>query len=125
LTRQDRRYRTEAFVRLKAGYLVRGPLEGIGRPVVIWGAGRVGRLLGRALEAEGVTAAAFIDIDPRKIGRTRRGRPVWAPEALAVEPGLARAVILAAVPVVEARLAIRHHLGQGGRVEGRDFWLCA
>ncbi|MCA9668991.1 MAG: glycosyltransferase [Myxococcales bacterium] len=128
LTREDGRYRPEAFLRCKAEYLARATLArggaGFARPLVIWGAGRAGRLLGRALEAHGVEIEAFIDIDPNKIGRTRRGRPVHSPEALS-DVGLAESFVLAAVPVVGARRLIREHLAGIGRRELDDFVMCA
>jgi len=122
LTRTDPRYRPEAFVRLKAHHLARGPLRGCPRPVWIWGAGRYGRHLARALEAEGNQPAAFVDIDPVKIGRTRRGRPVLGPAALAGAPD---PLVLVAVPVVGARALIRRRLNALGRREGRDYICCA
>ena len=33
----------------------------------------------RALEPHGISAATFIDVDPRKLGRTTRGAPVVTP----------------------------------------------
>jgi cellulose synthase/poly-beta-1,6-N-acetylglucosamine synthase-like glycosyltransferase len=122
LTRTDPRYRPEAFIRLKAHHLARGPLGAGGRPTWIWGAGRYGRLLARALEPEGIRPEAFIDIDPKKIGRTRRGRPVVAPGGLLQQP---TAMVLAAVPVPGARALIRRRLNRMGWVETRDYWCCA
>jgi glycosyltransferase involved in cell wall biosynthesis len=123
LTRTDPRYRPEAFLRLKAHHLARGPLaRNPGRPVWIWGAGRYGRQLGRALEAEGIRLEAFVDIDPKKIGRRRRGRPVLAPRSLLDAPD---ALVLAAVPVPGARALIRGQLTRMGFVEGVDYWCCA
>ncbi len=81
LTRTDSRYSLENFLRLKAHYLALGPLAGRDA-VVMWGAGMVGRRLGKQLVRLGVPVEAYIDIDPRKIGSTRHGRPVLPPEAL-------------------------------------------
>ncbi len=122
LTRTDPRYRPEAFLRLKAHHLARGPLGSAARPIWIWGAGRYGRHLARALEPEGIRPEAFIDIDPIKIGRTRRGRPIVAPEALRAAP---EAMVLAAVPVPGARTLIRRRLNSLGRREGCDYICCA
>jgi len=123
LTRRDPRYSTDAFLRCKAHHLALGPLSG-GRSAVVWGAGRTGRRLSRLLLAGGVEVAAFIDIDPRKIGRVARGRPVVAPEAL---PGLLGegAVVLAAVASRGARELIRARLEAIGLVEGDGFWCVA
>ena len=91
LTRTDPRYRPEAFLALKVEHLVHGPLHHERRPVWIWGAGRYGRLLCRALEAAGAgeRVQAFVDIDPEKIGRQRRGRPVHHRAELRKNPGVA------------------------------------
>jgi cellulose synthase/poly-beta-1,6-N-acetylglucosamine synthase-like glycosyltransferase len=123
LTRRDPRYSTGAFLRCKAHHLVLGPLSG-GRPVVVWGAGRTGSRLARLLLDHGVEIAAFIDIDPRKIGGTARRRPVVAPEALPglLGPGM---VVLAAVASRGARELIRSRLEAFGLVEGQGFWCVA
>ncbi|HHQ48462.1 MAG TPA: glycosyltransferase, partial [Acidobacteria bacterium] len=104
LTRTDPRYGTRAFLRLKARYLVRGPLAG-GRPAVLWGAGPTGRRLASELAGNGALLEAFVDIDPRKIGRRVRDLPVLPPESV---PALAAdgAVILAAVASRGARRLI-------------------
>ena len=81
ITRTDSRYSVTNFLRAKAHYLARGPL--LDRDaVIIWGAGMMGRRLGKQLENQAVTLAAFVDIDPKKIGRTRRGKPIIPPEDL-------------------------------------------
>jgi len=122
LTRTDRRYSLENFLRLKAHYLALGPLAGRDS-VVMWGAGMVGRRLGRQLINLGVPVEAYIDIDPRKIGSTRRGRPVLSPEAL---PEWWRRfespALLAAVGSRGARQLIRQRLAGLGLREGQDWW---
>jgi hypothetical protein len=123
LTRTDPRYRAAAFARLKAQHLAAGPLAALrGRPLIIWGAGRYGRWLGRTLAASGINRAAHVDIDPQKIGRTRAGAPVIAPADLARYP---TAFVLGAVPIPEARAQIRNALRATGRAEGADFVICA
>ncbi len=124
LTRTDPRYRNKAFLKLKAYHLARGPLSGQDRrrPLWIWGAGRYGPQLSRALEQEGIDTEAFIDIDPVKIGRQRRGCPVEPPMSLKAHP---EALVLAAVPVIGARTLIRRRLTRMGRTEGVDYWCCA
>lgn len=120
LFRRDPRYGKEAFWRVKAHYLARGPLAG-GRPIWIWGAGVGGKRLGRALSAEGVPIRAYVDIDPRKIGKTRRGIPVLPPEDLAPEEG---ETIIAAVAARGAREEVRERLRDLGYREGEEF-ICA
>jgi glycosyltransferase involved in cell wall biosynthesis len=125
LTRTDGRYSLENFLRAKAHYLVRGPLDGK-EAVLIWGAGMVGRRLSKHLEREGARLAAFVDIDPRKIGRTRRGLPIISPEEL---PGWWQShpgpVVLAAVGARGARALIRERLEAMGLREGQDWWSAA
>jgi glycosyltransferase involved in cell wall biosynthesis len=125
LTRTDSRYSVENFLRAKAHYLVRGPL--LGREVVIlWGAGMMGRRLSKQLQRLEVPLIAFVDIDPAKIGRTRRGLPIIPPEALlplwrqSQNPAL-----LAAVGARGARQLIRQRLTSFGLIEGRDWWCVA
>jgi cellulose synthase/poly-beta-1,6-N-acetylglucosamine synthase-like glycosyltransferase len=125
LTRQDSRYSLENFLRAKAHYLALGPLTDRDA-VILWGAGMMGRRLGKQLQRAGVELTAYIDIDPRKIGRTRRGAPILAPENLL---GLWREhtnpVLLAAVGARGARALIRSRLTELGFVEGRDWWGAA
>ena len=80
LTRSDPRYGRDRFLATKLEALCRGPLSG--RPAVVWGAGPIGKSWSRALAAAGRAAAAFVEVDPRKIGTRIHGVPVLAlPEA--------------------------------------------
>ena len=125
LTRTDRRYSLENFLRLKAFYLARGPLAGRDA-VAVWGAGMVGGRLGKRLARQGVPVEAFIDIDPRKIGSTRHSRPILPPEAL---PDWWRRfknpALLATVGARGARQLIRQRLVAMGLREGQDWWGAA
>jgi glycosyltransferase involved in cell wall biosynthesis len=122
LTRQDSRYSLENFLRAKAHYLVKGPLQDR-NALIVWGAGMVGRRLSKYLLRGGAPLQAFIDIDPQKIGRTRRGLPILSPDVLpdwwerAANP-----VLLAAVGARGAREAIRQFLAAAGLREGQDWW---
>jgi cellulose synthase/poly-beta-1,6-N-acetylglucosamine synthase-like glycosyltransferase len=125
LTRTDGRYSLENFLRAKAHYLALGPLRDRDA-VVIWGAGMVGRRLSKHLLREGAPVTAFVDIDPKKIGRTRRGKPVIAPEALPAEMAKYRApVVLAAVGARGARELIRERLNAFGYEEGMSWYAAA
>ena len=125
LTRTDARYAVENFLRAKAHYLAAGPLRGRA-PVAVWGAGPMGRRLAKHLARQGVPLGVFIDIDPRKIGRTRRGLPILAPGDLpgwwAAQP---RPALLAAVGSRGARALIRAQLTGMGLLEGQDWWAAA
>jgi glycosyltransferase involved in cell wall biosynthesis len=126
LTRTDRRYSVERFLECKAHYLANGPLRGQ-RRVIVWGAGQTGRRLSKYLLRHQVPIDAFIDIDPRKCGRTMRNRPIIPPERFAQfgRSGDERPVILAAVSSRGARAKIRERLEKEGWQETRDFWCVA
>jgi glycosyltransferase involved in cell wall biosynthesis len=122
LTRIDSRYSLENFLRAKAHYLVLGPLQERDA-VFIWGAGMMGRRLGKQLLKLNAPVKAFVDIDARKIGRTRLGKKVISPVDL---PDCWRnqrhPVILACVGARGARQLIRQRLVEMGFEEGRDWW---
>jgi glycosyltransferase involved in cell wall biosynthesis len=125
LTRTDRRYAVENFLRAKAHYLSLGPLQGR-QALVIWGAGQMGRRLSKHLLRLGAPLKAFVDIDPRKIGRRRRECPIIAPHALPeLWKELPHPVLLAAVGSRGARALIREQLQKMGLVEGVDWWAVA
>lgn len=82
-SRVDPRYGRDAFDLLRAEYLARDPRIASAREIVVWGAGRRSRLRARLAMERGVRPAAWIDIDPRKIGHRVWGLPVHPPEWLA------------------------------------------
>lgn len=122
LTRTDPRYSVENFLRAKAHYLMLGPLADRDA-VLIWGAGMMGRRLSKHLLRNGAPLDAFIDVDPRKIGNTRRGLPILAPKDLpGWWSGHKNGAVLAAVGARGARQLIRERLEQFGLREGEDWW---
>jgi glycosyltransferase involved in cell wall biosynthesis len=122
LTRLDSRYSLENFLRAKAHYLMRGPLASRDA-VILWGAGMTGRRLSKHLIRQGSPLAAFIDIDPDKIGRTRFGLPIYAPGQLnGLWDQFKNPILLAAVGARGARQLIRRQLTSFGLCEGSD-WL--
>ena len=116
LTRTDPRYAPERFLALKLEALLAGVLREP-RPVVVWGAGPVGKTWSRALAARGRPVAAFVEVDPRKIGQRIHGAPVVA-VAEAARPG---ALHLAAVGDRGARERIRVEAARLGLADGRDL----
>lgn len=125
LTRTDSRYAVEKFLACKARYLLAGPLQGVGG-VLVWGAGQTGRRLSKHLIRRGAPVDAFIDIDPEKIGRTLRGRPIVGVESLGdLFSSPQRNVLLVAVSSRGARQLIREKLDQAGLRETSDYWLAA
>jgi glycosyltransferase involved in cell wall biosynthesis len=125
ITRTDGRYSVENFLRAKAHYLALGPL--VGRDaVIVWGAGMMGRRLAKQLQNNQVPLVAFVDIDPKKIGRTKRGKPIIAPDDLLDWWGrFENPALLAAVGARGARGLIRARLLKMGLVEGQDWWGAA
>lgn len=119
-SRTNVRYTQDAILRCKAHHLATGPLRG--RRTVVWGAGPIGKRLGRLLQAQGVQIQAWIDIDPRKIGQTIHGAPVLAPESLPTSDDV---LLVAAVGVRGARDLVRSHLRDAGWVEGTDYYCAA
>lgn len=109
----DPRYALARFADLKARYLA----PRLARPVAVWGAGKTGKRLSRALEREGVRTEIFIDIDPRKIGGVARGAPVVAPGDLPC----GRHTVLVALGARGAREIVRARLASWGLAEGEDF----
>ena len=84
--------------------------------VTIWGAGKEGKALARHLRRENIAIAAFVDVDPRKIGMTVLGAPV------AGVGGLTRDhYLLVAVGAHGARDEIRAYLDGVGWHEPWDY----
>ena len=125
LTRIDGRYSVEKFLTCKAYHLREGPLRA-SRRVIVWGAGQTGRRLSKHLKRFGCHLAAFIDIDPKKIGSTLRGLPIHPPEALTqmMSPS-SDDVVLAAVSSRGARALIRERLDKSSLRETMDYWCVA
>jgi hypothetical protein len=117
LTRTDPRYALERHVALKCAALARGPLAGR-REVAVWGAGVTGKSFADALAREGIGVALFVEVDPRKIGRTVRGAPVVSYEHVARTRGLP---LLVAVGAPGARDLIREELSRAGLREVEDY----
>lgn len=117
LTFTDSRYSVENFLRAKAHFLAKL----VTRPVIVWGAGMMGRRLIKHLVRERIRPVAVIDIDPKKIGGHTRGIPIMPPEDLANHRD---AFVISAVGSAGARDIIRARLTEFGRVEVADF-LCA
>jgi glycosyltransferase involved in cell wall biosynthesis len=125
LTRTDSRYSVENFLRAKAHYLIRGPLRDRDA-LIVWGAGQMGRRISKHLQRGGAPLKAFVDIDPRKIGRQKRGCPIIEVEALPDWWGrFTNPVVLAAVGSRGARGLIRQQLEELGLREGSDWWAVA
>jgi glycosyltransferase involved in cell wall biosynthesis len=102
LSRTDPRYAAERFFDLKLHALL--DATEAGDAFVVWGGGPIGKGWARALLARGRVVRAFVDVDPRRIGRTIHGAPVLASAEAARHRG---AIHLAAVGSADARGRIR------------------
>jgi GT2 family glycosyltransferase len=121
LTFCDPRYSLDAHRALKARFLATRLSEtprALEHGVAIWGAGPTGKRLARELEPHGVRAIAFLDIDPEKIGRMRRGARVHDASLLDRVP---RPFVLVAVGARGARDLIVDELSRRGFVPGEDY----
>jgi glycosyltransferase involved in cell wall biosynthesis len=118
LTRSDPRYAPERFRAVKLEALERGPLAAHARPLVVWGAGRIGKAWSRMLRARGRGPVAFVEVDPRKLGQRIHGVPVVPVEQAARWP---EALHLAAVGRPGAREQIRAAARQLGLSDGCDL----
>lgn len=116
-------YAPERFREMKARHLRQGVLAD-GRRFLLWGAGRVGKHLLRELQRQGMSPAAVVDVDPRKIGQVVHGCPVIAPEAI---PSIRAGTwpIVCAVGAPGAREDIRRGLNAMGLREGTDYIFAA
>lgn len=114
-------YTADAFQRCRAHHLDRSFLRS-DRPFAVWGAGKVGKRLARALIAVCRRPCAFIDLDPRKIGQEIHGAPVLGPDDLDRKP---RPYVIIAVGSPGARDEIRESLTSLGYVEIHDFRAAA
>ncbi len=125
LTHQDSRYSVENFLRAKAHYLAKGPARDRDA-VFIWGAGMTGRRISKHLSREGLPLTAFIDVDPKKIGSTRRGKPIISQDdLLSLWKQYQHPILLAAVRARKARPLIRENLKKMNLIEGKDWWAAA
>lgn len=118
------RYSPAAFRRCRVHFLQAAFLP-LSRPLVVWGAGKVGKPLARELIRQGSEVTAFVDLDPRKIGQEIHGAPVLAPVEFADLLGETDPYVLAAVGSPGARDEIRVALDALGRREVADYRVCA
>ena len=116
-SRVDPRYSAGAFRRCKIHYLRRSILAER-TTVSIWGAGRVGKDLARALIDEGINVSVFFDIDPRKIGQEIHG--AFVHDARDID-AITDSYLLVAVGAAGAREMIREELDSVGFEEPGNY----
>lgn len=117
-SRTDPRYDRTNFDALRAYYLAQDPRLHQGRALVYWGAGRNTRLRARRLIERGFPPAAWIDIDPQKIGKQVWGAPVHPRSWLEHRP---RPFVLVYVTNHGARALITGWLAEMGYQPGADY----
>ena len=113
-SRVDARYSREAFERLRASYLAKDPRVSTANELVIWGAGTLAR---RRVRMMNINPAAFVDVDPKKIGKSIDGAPVHHYEWLRGH----NSFVLIFVTNHHARDEVRAQLEAWGYAAGRDF----
>jgi len=111
------------FLEARAHFLAQR-LRERARPFAVWGAGKTGRRLARALEPHGLTPRAFIDIDPKKIGRTARGHAIVDAAAALERAASGDWLLVVALGGAGARDVVRDRLARAGLTEGQAF-VCA
>lgn len=115
-TRTMAEYSLHAFRSCKCHYLLHGFLHNC-HDVVIAGAGLEARAWQRLLTAADVTVSTWLDVDPRKIGRTLHNAPVLSPDELHLN---GRKMIVA-IGVRGAREQFRNVAERRDWHEGVDF----
>jgi glycosyltransferase involved in cell wall biosynthesis len=121
ISRVEERYSIGSFRRCKVHFLRETLLAG-GRPAVVWGAGPTGKALARELLRAGTPLAAFVEVDPRKLGKRIHGAPVVGVDDAGSFPG---ALALGAVAGAEGRAQVRREAAALGLVDGVDFVAAA
>jgi glycosyltransferase involved in cell wall biosynthesis len=123
LSRTSPTYAIERFVRCKAHYLARGLLrEEPG--YILWGYGKTGRELARALLAHDKRPRAIIELHPGRIGQRIVGAPVVTPAQLPALVRETRLPIVVSVARPGPRAEVRAALSAFGLVDGADY-VCA
>ena len=116
-SRSDPAYSLDAFVRCKVPPpFGDAPSAVPERPRL--GRGSGGKSFARELQTQGSTVAAFVDVDPRKIGHDVHGAPVVASRTPRAS---AKSFAIGAVAGEVARAEIREAVAAEGRRDGVDF----
>lgn len=124
LSRMHENYAVEAFYSIKTAALARWlAANNPHHPAVyVVGAGQVSRKRARLLQAHGIRIEAWVDIDPKKIGKLYGGIPV-IPRAELPNPGAC--FVLSYVASRDAHHSIMEYLEGRGFLAGRDCLLAA
>lgn len=115
-TRTMAAYSVEAFRRCKAYYLAQGFLRGT-RDVTLVGAGIEGRAWRKVLLEQGIAVRRWVDLDPRKVGRSLHDAPVVAEHTVHAGEG----PYLITIGTRGARTQVRQWAAGRGLCEGTDY----
>jgi hypothetical protein len=115
-TRTMPEYSATAFRTCKFHHLQQDFLKDV-QAVIIVGAGLEGRAWQRLLTSAGIRVSGWIDVDPRKIGKSLLGAPVVGPEVA----HLHKYKLIVAIGVRGAREQFRTLIKPAGLQEGLDF----
>ena len=119
LTRKDARYSPKAFDRCRRTHLIEGPLKYI-KEVVLWGAGKTGKLWLRWLQEKEFLVKQIIEVSPKKIGTKIHGVPVISSTEL---PNPEGHPMIIAVGADGARQLIEAELIKKGYTPGINAWF--
>lgn len=122
LTRTDKRYQREAFIKLKANALChRNSPIWLQAPRRAWiaGTGRNARYWHDALSECGAEVAGFVDLDSVNRKQSKRQKPVIGYSTL--KRTLHDDLLVSAITQPDARIKLKHWLGEQGFTEGRQF----
>ncbi len=117
LTRTDKRYSQKEFIKAKTWALSESLLKN--RSATICGTGQYAAKFCDLLQSLSITVKGFIDISPKKIGKTRRGLPVYSLQELLVRRD--DTLILGAVAARGSSNRLRKLLASYGLEELKDF----
>lgn len=120
LSRTDPHYTLDRFTDCRAWHLSRDFLRKNER-YILWGHGRTGRALRRALSLLGHEPTSIVEVHPRRLGNTIHGAEVISPDALEERPPYP---IVVSVAGSRPRGEIRAALDHLGLNEGIDY-VCA
>ncbi len=119
-SRTDSAYDADRFTACKAHYLARGFLANTDS-FVLWGYGRTGRLLRKALAMHGKTPTHIVEVKASRIGQRIHGAPVIP---IAELTSIRGHPIVVSVARIGPRSEVRDALASLRFVEGADF-VCA
>jgi hypothetical protein len=121
LSRTSAAYAIERFTECKASHLASGFLAHT-REYTLWGYGKTGKTLARALARHGKHPNQIVELHPGRLGQRIAGAPVIHPDALRSLP---KQPLIASVAGGEARSQIRQALREMGFRELTDFVVAA